>query len=293
MAGSVAAAYAAMVRTCRRSIVGWVGMALIVGVVAATVPAAAARAAQANNDVFAFGDAQFYGSTGGTVLNHRIVGMAATRSGHGYWLVAADGGIFSFGDAHFYGSTGGTVLNQPIVGMAATPSGHGYWLVGGDGRVFAQGDAIVNGTVWSPTFVTESIVAIVSRSTRQGFWLAAGAVPIAGAKIEAAIGWFDTRLGDRTFEDQCEAAVEASFGTIGRYPSAYRAWLAQPDPHFDWRDAPRGTLVFYKPDIFGADGHVAISLGDGYVISTSVYGGIGIAPIDAFQNPLGWTYEPW
>ena len=28
-----------------------------------------------------------------------IVGMAATRSGAGYWMVAADGGIFAFGDA--------------------------------------------------------------------------------------------------------------------------------------------------------------------------------------------------
>ena len=28
-----------------------------------------------------------------------VVGMAATPSGHGYWLVASDGGIFSFGDA--------------------------------------------------------------------------------------------------------------------------------------------------------------------------------------------------
>ena len=38
-----------------------------------------------------------------------IVGMAATPSGHGYWLVAADGGIFSFGDADFHGSTGRSI----------------------------------------------------------------------------------------------------------------------------------------------------------------------------------------
>jgi hypothetical protein len=30
--------------------------------------------------------------------------MAATPTGLGYWLVAADGGIFTFGDASFYGS---------------------------------------------------------------------------------------------------------------------------------------------------------------------------------------------
>ena len=49
--------------------------------------------------MFAFGDAGFYGSTGGIALNKPIVGMAATPSGNGYWLVASDGGIFCFGDA--------------------------------------------------------------------------------------------------------------------------------------------------------------------------------------------------
>ena len=73
--------------------------------------------------IFAFGDALFYGSTGGQPLNKPIVGMTATRSGHGYWLVASDGGIFAFGDAGFYGSTGGQPLNKPIVGMTATPIG--------------------------------------------------------------------------------------------------------------------------------------------------------------------------
>lgn len=33
-----------------------------------------------------------------------IVGMAATPTGLGYWLVAADGGVFSFGDAKFFGN---------------------------------------------------------------------------------------------------------------------------------------------------------------------------------------------
>ena len=65
----------------------------------------------------------FHGSTGGLRLNQPIVGMAPTPSGHGYWLVAADGGIFSFGDARFYGSTGELRLNQPIVGMARDADG--------------------------------------------------------------------------------------------------------------------------------------------------------------------------
>ena len=66
------------------------------------------------------------------------MGLAATPSGAGYWLVAADGGVFAFGDARFAGSTGALRLAQPIVGLA--PSAHpsaGYWLVAADGGVFA------------------------------------------------------------------------------------------------------------------------------------------------------------
>jgi streptogramin lyase len=99
------------------------------------------RLVASDGGIFAFGDAGFFGSTGGMVLARPIVGMAATPSGRGYWLVASDGGIFAFGDAGFFGSTGGMVLARPIVGMAATPSGRGYWLAASDGGIFAFGDA--------------------------------------------------------------------------------------------------------------------------------------------------------
>ena len=219
--------------------------------------------------------------------------MAATPSGRGYWLVASDGGIFSFGDARFFGSTGAVSLNRPIVGMAATPRGRGYWLVAADDRVFERGDARVNGAVPAADFITQSIVGIAAGTKRAGFWLAAGALPPSNAKIERAIGWFADRQGSGTYEGLCEEAVEIAYGTIRRYPTAYDDWLAQPDQHLDWRDAPRGALVFYKPAIDGVDGHVGISLGNGYVISTSVNHRIGVARIDSFPNPLGWAQEPW
>jgi len=79
-------------------------------------------------------------------LNSPVVGMAATPSGGGYWLVAADGGIFSFGDAAFQGSTGNLALTSPVVGMAPTPSGSGYWLVAADGGIFSFGDATFLGS---------------------------------------------------------------------------------------------------------------------------------------------------
>ncbi len=69
--------------------------------------------------LFAFGDANFYGSMGGKPLTQPVVGIAATPDGHGYWEVASDGGLFAFGDANFYGSMGGKPLTQPVVGIAS------------------------------------------------------------------------------------------------------------------------------------------------------------------------------
>ncbi len=49
--------------------------------------------------IFTWGDASYYGSTGGVILNKPIVAMTATAGRKGYWLVGSDGGIFGFGDA--------------------------------------------------------------------------------------------------------------------------------------------------------------------------------------------------
>ncbi len=122
--------------------------------------------------IFSYGDAQYYGSTGGTTLNKPIVGMAATPDGLGYWLVASDGGIFSYGDAQYYGSTGGTTLNKPIVGMAATPDGLGYWLVASDGGIFSYGDAQYYGSTGGTT-LNKPIVGMAATPDGLGYWLVA------------------------------------------------------------------------------------------------------------------------
>ena len=122
--------------------------------------------------VFSFGDARFFGSTGGLKLNRPIVGMSATPSGRGYWLVAADGGVFAFGDAGFYGSTGALSLNQPIVGMSATPSGRGYWLVAADGGVFSFGDARFFGSTGGLK-LNRPIVGMSATPSGRGYWLVA------------------------------------------------------------------------------------------------------------------------
>jgi hypothetical protein len=98
------------------------------------------------------------------------VGIAATPSGGGYWLVGSDGGIFSFGDAKFFGSMGGQPLNKPIVGIASTagsvnPSsgsivGDGYWLVASDGGVFNFGNAGFMGSMGGQP-LNKPIVSII------------------------------------------------------------------------------------------------------------------------------------
>ena len=96
--------------------------------------------------LFAFGDAQFYGSMGGQPLNQPSWAWPRRRTA-GYWEVASDGGLFAFGDAHFYGSMGGQHAQPADRGHGPTPGGKGYWEVASDGGLFAFGDAQFYGSM--------------------------------------------------------------------------------------------------------------------------------------------------
>jgi hypothetical protein len=100
-----------------------------------------------------------------------VVGMAATRDGKGYWLVASDGGVFAYGTAEFKGSMGGQPLNRPIVGMAANHVTGGYWLVASDGGIFAF-DADYDGSTGSIR-LNLPVVGMTAPKTAQGYWLVA------------------------------------------------------------------------------------------------------------------------
>lgn len=129
----------------------------------------------------------------------------------------------------------------------------------------------------------------------------AGAVPLvappaaatASSKADRAINWMLARRGTTAYQGRCERAVENAFGTSGRYPTARANWTARVrfgQARTPAAAAPRGALVFYSTS---RRGHVAISLGGGKVVSTSVHGRIGVAPIAYFQHPLGWARAPW
>ncbi len=144
----------------------------------------------ADGGIFSFGNAQFYGSTGGMRLNQPVVAMASTHDAAGYWEVATDGGVFSFGDAPFHGSTGNIHLNKPIVGMAVTPDGGGYWLVASDGGIFAFGNAQFYGSTGNLT-LNKPVIGMVPTHDGGGYWLIAsdgGLFAFGDAQFHGSLG---------------------------------------------------------------------------------------------------------
>jgi len=148
------------------------GAALPAGALGVNPTTAGYWEAAADGGVFAFGDARFEGSMGGSPLNQPVVGIAATPDGGGYWLVARDGGIFAFGDARYEGSMGGSPLNQPVVGVAVDPATAGYRLVAADGGIFSFG-ATFHGSMGG-TALNRPVVGIGSAPDGAGYWLVAG-----------------------------------------------------------------------------------------------------------------------
>jgi hypothetical protein len=114
-----------------------------------------------------FGSAQNFGAAPAQTAAP-IVGMAATPSGLGYWIVGADGGIFTFGDAGYFGSMGNRPLTRPIVGMAATPDGRGYWEVASDGGIFGFGDAPFYGSMGGQA-LDKPIVGMAATPNGRGY----------------------------------------------------------------------------------------------------------------------------
>jgi hypothetical protein len=142
----------------------------------------------ADGGVFAFGSADFYGSTGDTTLNSPVVGIAATPTGGGYWLVGADGGVFAFGDATYHGSMAKTRLAAPITAIVSTHDGDGYWLVAADGGVFAFGEAEFFGSAQALD-LARPIVSAAATDTGRGYWLVGadgGVFSFGDAKFEGA-----------------------------------------------------------------------------------------------------------
>ena len=101
-----------------------------------------------------------------------VVGIAATASGHGYWLFTNKGRVIRFGDADWFGQIFPGLHNGPIVGAAGRRSGtatpwsaptvpsYAYGVAGSTGRRRSSGFA-------------EPLVGMAVSTTGSGYWLVA------------------------------------------------------------------------------------------------------------------------
>ena len=91
--------------------------------------------------IFAFGDARFFGSTGGAPPGFPVTGMAATPDGRGYWLVTLVGQVYAFGDASYEGNAP-LPIAASLRGIVAAPGG--YRIVDAAGNVFVRTGSTTN-----------------------------------------------------------------------------------------------------------------------------------------------------
>jgi len=207
----------------------------------------------ADGGVFSFGNAQFYGSTGGMRLNQPVVAIASTHDAAGYWEVASDGGVFSFGDATFHGSTGSIRLNKPMVGMATTPGGGGYWLVASDGGIFAYGDAQFYGSTGSLR-LNKPIIGMVPTHDGGGYWLVAsdgGVFAYGDANFFGSLGGAPPAtalVGVAPTPDGGGYWVLGANGTVYNFGDAPQLGIAAGSPGLSTMKSPMTGLI---PDFSG------------------------------------------
>ncbi|MGD0810377.1 MAG: hypothetical protein ABSA91_11815 [Acidimicrobiales bacterium] len=208
-------------------------------------------------------------------MRSKIVGIASTADGRGYWLVNSSGGVFSFGDAKFFGSMARTRLNKRVVGMAATADGRGYWLVGADGGVFAFGDATFDGAA---RHLKAPVVGIEGSPSGKGYWLVArdggvfafGDAHFYGSAhnrhlLGGVVGMAATPSGDGYWLTTAHGQVVA-FGRAGKYGSLRLKHLKAPIVGMAPAPAGRGywlvardggVFAFGNAKFMGSDsGHV-------------------------------------
>ena len=242
----------------------------------------------ADGGIFSYGDATFYGSTGGIHLNKPIVSMAATNDGRGYWLVASDGGIFSYGDATFYGSTGSIVLNKPVVGMAVTADGAGYWLVASDGGIFSYGDASFYGSTGSIR-LNLPIVGMAPTPDGRGYWLVGfdgGVFTFGDADFYGSTaGWGEYAYGmiinpaTAGYDVVTANGTSVAFGP-GLHPNAQSANLQQ--GAYDSTPTPSGMAAFAQ------ETDTAPTVATEYLPSDD-----GWAAMDGSGGSLNWLLTPY
>jgi TP901 family phage tail tape measure protein len=113
----------------------------------------------------------------------------------------------------------------------------------------------------------------------------------------AAINWASSRIGDAGWYALCQKFVRMALGAGGGFPSAISAWRGAKYKHGinNPNQVPAGVPVYWSG---GKYGHVALSTGNGRIISTDYpkRGYIGTGTISGLTSDwrrplLGWTED--
>jgi len=120
----------------------------------------------------------------------QVVNGFSTPTGHGFWLVYANGAVTTQGDAQYHGGASALPLNGPIEGGAVAPSGTGYWLVAYDGGVFTYGSARFHGSMGGH-HLNLPVFSMAATKSGRGYWLVArdgGIFSFGDAKFHGSTG---------------------------------------------------------------------------------------------------------
>jgi hypothetical protein len=98
----------------------------------------------ADGSIFTFGNAPNKGNAVGQIFG-KVVALATTPTGNGYYMFLQSGPVAAFGDA--VKGLGGANSATPIVFGQTTSTGNGYWEFAADGGVYNFGDAPNEGSL--------------------------------------------------------------------------------------------------------------------------------------------------
>jgi cell wall-associated NlpC family hydrolase len=107
---------------------------------------------------------------------------------------------------------------------------------------------------------------------------------------EAAVTWALGQVGVARDSGHCLRFVDLAYGRGSGPPSAHLVWTLGPAQlRHPSGTPPRGAVVVWSSAIGGGHGHIAISLGDGRMVSTTD-SEVAVLPIRGYADSayLGW-----
>lgn len=109
---------------------------------------------------------------------------------------------------------------------------------------------------------------------------------------EQAVAWALSQVGVYRDAGYCLRFVDLAYGRTSGPASAYLVWTRSPSAlHRTSGMPPRGAIVVWSSAIGGGHGHIAISLGDGRMVSTTS-GAVSILPIRGFSDSAYYGWMP-